>query len=246
MSFFGFGSKKTPVRIFIEKISELIEYMHPRNFSELKQRLSLLKKMVNENKQIIESYEYTNDTKNELKKKMGVVFYFFKQFSKEPMTESKKNTVKELYLTAVRLGIQDLVIDKFYTELTGETPPEENVSGENVSGGNVSGGKLLGEHVSVPNVRPALSSGGSSPIEVNEMLETIITKAKGSGMSPKDYMTSPAGLNIPESEAPRLYDSLECLELINSNNGQTQEGGRKRYKKQTHKKRKGSKRTRRR
>jgi hypothetical protein len=103
------------------------------------------------------------------------------------------------------------------------------------------------------------------------MLETIIEKAKALGMSPKDYMTSPNGLNIPESEAPRLYDSLECLELINSNNGQNNEngknnqtlvnalgnepegmfgsapkGGRKRYKKQTYKKRKANKRTRRR
>jgi len=120
-------------------------------------------------------------------------------------------------------------------------------------------------------IQPALSGGGSSPIEVNEMLETIIEKAKALGMSPKDYMTSPNGLNVPESEAPRLYDSLECLELINSNNGQNNEngknnqtlinalsngpegmfgsapkGGRKRYKKQTYKKRKGNKRTRRR
>ena len=119
-------------------------------------------------------------------------------------------------------------------------------------------------------IQPALSKGGSSPIEINEMLETNITKAKGLGISPKDYMTSPDGLNIPESEAPRLYDSLECLELINSNNGQNDEngknnqtlvnalsngpegmfgsapkGGRKRYKKRTRRNRKGGKRTRR-
>jgi hypothetical protein len=102
--------------------------------------------------------------------------------------------------------------------------------------------------------KTALSSGGSSPIEVDEMLKTIIEKAKALGMSPKEYMTSPNGLNVPESEAPHLHDSLECLELIHSNNGQNQvgmfgnapKGGRKRYKKQTYKKRKGNKRTRRR
>jgi hypothetical protein len=206
------------------------------------QKIVLLKRIINENKEIIDSYEYSNSEDfSTLSRALAVVFVGFLP-RKDRLTNFQKNKLKELYLIGLNLKIQDLVLDEYYKDIIGENPPEENTSFLNSP-----------KPVNTVKTLPALSSGGSSPIEVDEMLKTIIEKAKALGMSPKEYMTSPNGLNVPESEAPHLHDSLECLELIHSNNGQNQvgmfgnapKGGRKRYKKQTYKKRKGNKRTRR-
>ena len=129
----------------------------------------------------------------------------------------------------------------------------------------------------------ALSNGGSSPIEISQMLHSIKDDAEEKGVSMKEYLTTELG--IPEEEAPLLHSAMSCLDAkgvtssnttaanknttYSNNGGITQEavnapvgatltatrtpapnqaGGRKNKRKfsRSHKKRKGSRRTRRR
>jgi hypothetical protein len=56
----------------------------------------------------------------------------------------------------------------------------------------------------------SLSSGGSSPIEISEMLDSIKGKAQEKGVSMKEYLTTE--LSIPEEEAPLLHSAVSCLD----------------------------------
>lgn len=64
----------------------------------------------------------------------------------------------------------------------------------------------------------SLSTGGSSPIEVGEMLQSIKDGAQAKGVSMKEYLTTE--LNTPEEEAPLLFKAVSCLDatsITNSN-----------------------------
>lgn len=67
----------------------------------------------------------------------------------------------------------------------------------------------------------SLSSGGSSPIEVSEMLESIKDGAKQKGVSMKEYLTTE--LNTPEEEAPLLYKAVSCLDTTSNQTPVTSE-----------------------
>ena len=83
---------------------------------------------------------------------------------------------------------------------------------------------------STAQVKPALSGCGSSPIEINDMLESIEDGAKAKGISVTDFLKNV--LNVPEEDAPRLYHAVEALE------SNPQSGGRKSRKNKNKKKNK--------
>lgn len=77
----------------------------------------------------------------------------------------------------------------------------------------------------VSTVNPVLSGCGSSPIQINQMLESIEDGAKAAGKTLSQYLQE--DLNVPDTEAPTLYDAVEALDALAAVEANNQSGGRK-------------------
>jgi hypothetical protein len=293
------GSPEASLSNLYERVKQIISRMHPNNLSKLVQEVNMLNAITNNNKEILGSYEYTSIKKSDVITNIIITFAYLANALKRNATNKNRiiNIVKRLFLVCEALKIGDEEINKFYKQITGENPPEFNISfnipGPNlppepvtapafqapvpplqtfqapvqtqtslinqaiansskirVSPPNTIFGPLNNPvqpvsnvRVATPNtmfgpinqyingpVKPALSRCGSSPIEINDMLDSIEDGAKAAGKTRQQYLQE--NLNVPESEAPTLYDALEALDE------NYQGGGRNRKSRKSRKNRK--------
>lgn len=251
----------TAAKNIVINLKKQISNLDPRNLMQFNTKIDFLKKYINTNKNIISTPEFAEQVRERGSDHdiflETAYFFVFRMIAFTTAKQKKRaeffsidtqnkyiELTKELYILILKtIGNDNTDIDDLYKQITNEYPPKfppkENVSTNNTTAATAGGNKWKNK----PANKPALSNGGSSPIEINEMLQTIEEKAKQLNLPLNKYLSETLG--VPEKEAPILHDALECLESWRGSSSTALTGGRKRNmrKKRTHKKHRGGKRT---